>query len=285
LPSDAVVHDWSAHLSASQTWPAHAATGHDSAPHWPSAQFEAAHVSVEHFDFAQVPSPAQALFALLSSAHFSASHASPAQAENVHFSALHFSAEHWPAVHFSALHFSVEHFRSVEHFSVEHFDLAHSPVEHFSAEHFSVEHFSAEHFSGARTKTTTRSFSQHSSLSSHFPSAQQLPSALQACLSLEAAGQSPLAHFSSVSLPRNVVLQQIIIAAAAKNPFATIATPPVRKECSEAAYEQAADPKREGQGQYGPRAQPVKRSGGVPRMLSTRAPAPPRNRQLTGKIG
>jgi len=114
-----------------------------------------------------------------------------------------------------------------------HFSPLHLLELHFSVEHFlSVEHFSVEHFS-----TATCSCSQHSSLSSHFPSAQHFPSALQGCLSLEAAGQSPLAHFSSVSLPRNVVLQQIIIAAAAKNPFATIATPPVRKECSEAAHE------------------------------------------------
>jgi len=31
--SDAVVHDWSAHFSASQTWPAHAATGHEFSLH------------------------------------------------------------------------------------------------------------------------------------------------------------------------------------------------------------------------------------------------------------
>jgi hypothetical protein len=108
-------------------------------------------VSVEHFDFAQVPAAVQALFALPSRAHFSESHAPPAQAEKVHFSAPHFS------------------------------------VEHLSAVHFSVEHFSRE----------TCFFSQHSSLSSHLPSAQAVFSALHFSLSLHAAGQSPPLHFAS----------------------------------------------------------------------------------------
>jgi hypothetical protein len=118
----------------------------------------------------------------------------------------HFSPHVFPAVHLSAEHLSVEHF-SLPHAPVEHFDFAHSPVEHFRVAHFSAEHFSTEHFSVLHFSLLhvpvehfsreTCSFSQHSSLSSHWPLPQAVFSALHFSLSQQAVGQSPPVHFAS----------------------------------------------------------------------------------------